>query len=84
MRAGRRVVQMGQIRNAYRALVGKPERKRPLGRLDVGGSIILKWILKKWDVRMWTRFMWSGKGLLAGLYERGNEPFEFHKRQGIS
>jgi hypothetical protein len=34
-------------KNAYRILVGKPEGKRPLGRHDVGGWIILKWILEK-------------------------------------
>jgi hypothetical protein len=28
-------------RNAYSILVGKPEGKIPLGRLDVGGRIIL-------------------------------------------
>jgi PAS domain-containing protein len=27
------VVRMGETRNAYRILVGKPEGKRPLGRL---------------------------------------------------
>jgi hypothetical protein len=32
-------------RNAYRILVGKPEGKRLLGRKDVGGWTILKWIL---------------------------------------
>jgi hypothetical protein len=26
--------------NAYRILMGKPEGKRPLGRLDIGGKII--------------------------------------------
>jgi len=26
------VVRMGEMRNAYGILVGKPERKRPLGR----------------------------------------------------
>jgi hypothetical protein len=31
-------------RNAYRILMGKPEGKRPEG-LDIGASIILKWIL---------------------------------------
>jgi hypothetical protein len=34
-------------RNAYRILVGKPEGKRQLGRLDVRGRIILKCILEK-------------------------------------
>jgi hypothetical protein len=33
-------------RNAYRILVGKLEGKRPLERLDVGGRIILEWILE--------------------------------------
>jgi len=32
MRCSRHVAQMGERRGAYRVLVGKPERKRPLGR----------------------------------------------------
>jgi hypothetical protein len=32
MRWAGHVGQMGKKRNAYRLLVGKPERKRPLGR----------------------------------------------------
>jgi hypothetical protein len=31
-------------RKAYRILVGKPEGIKSLGRLDVGGMIIKKWI----------------------------------------
>jgi hypothetical protein len=31
MRWAGHVAQMGETRNAYRILVGKPERKRPLG-----------------------------------------------------
>jgi hypothetical protein len=34
-------------RNAYRILVGKPEGKRLLGRPNVGGRVIWKWILEK-------------------------------------
>jgi hypothetical protein len=41
------VIGMGEKSNAYRVLVGKPERKRQLGRLYVGGRIILSWILEK-------------------------------------
>jgi hypothetical protein len=32
--------------------VGKPDRKRPLGRCGVKGRITLKGIFKKWDVGM--------------------------------
>jgi hypothetical protein len=40
---------MGEIKNAYRILVGKPEGKKPLGRqtVGIGGRIILKRLLKK-------------------------------------
>jgi hypothetical protein len=37
---------MGTKRNAYRILVGKPEGKRPLDNQEVGGWIMLKWILE--------------------------------------
>jgi hypothetical protein len=40
------VIRMGEIRNAY-TLVGEPDRKRPLQRLRVHGSIILKLIAKE-------------------------------------
>jgi hypothetical protein len=40
---------MGERRGAYRALVGKPEGRRPLGRLRRRGEerIILKWIFER-------------------------------------
>jgi hypothetical protein len=44
------VARMGEKRNAYRLLVGK----RPLGDQDVGGWIILGWILERCDGVMWT------------------------------
>jgi hypothetical protein len=40
------VEQMGEKRNAYRLLVGKPEGKKRLGSPNVGGWIILGWILE--------------------------------------
>jgi hypothetical protein len=37
MRWAGHVTQMGAKRNVYRMLVGKPEGKRPLGRLNFSG-----------------------------------------------
>jgi hypothetical protein len=51
---------MGETRNAYRILVGKPERKRPLGRPRqrcVDNKIDLREI--GWDGVDWDR---SGSG----------------------
>jgi hypothetical protein len=47
MRWSGNVARIGEYRNAYRILVGKPEGGRPLIIPDVGKSIILKWILEK-------------------------------------
>jgi hypothetical protein len=52
---------MGETRNAYRILVGKLERKRPLD-LGVGGKIILEWILETQGRKVQTRFIWLRKG----------------------
>jgi hypothetical protein len=38
---------MGKERGVQRVLVGKPEGKRPLGRPDLDGRIILRWIFRK-------------------------------------
>jgi len=38
---------MGDRRDIFRILVGKHEGKRPLGRPDVDGRIILRWIFRK-------------------------------------
>jgi len=43
------VARMGERRDAYRVLVGKPDRKRPLGRHKRRWRIILKCIFRKWD-----------------------------------
>ena len=34
----------------HKVLVGKPERKRPLGSQDIDERIILRWILRKWEL----------------------------------
>jgi hypothetical protein len=47
--------------------VGKPKRKRPSGRLGVGGRIILKWIVERWDGMIWTRLIWLRAGTSGGF-----------------
>jgi hypothetical protein len=47
MRWAGHVARIGEKRNAYKIVVGKPERKRSLGRTNVGGWIQLKWILER-------------------------------------
>jgi hypothetical protein len=47
MRWAGHVARMWKTRNAYRILVGRPEGKRPLGRPNIGGWTILKWILER-------------------------------------
>jgi hypothetical protein len=40
--------------NSYRVLVGESEGKRPPEETDVGGKIIIKWILEKYYEVVWT------------------------------
>jgi hypothetical protein len=48
MRWAGHVACMGDMRGAYRVLVGKPEGNNHLKTPGVDGGIILKWIFKKW------------------------------------
>jgi hypothetical protein len=56
-----------KTRNEYRILMGKPQGKRLLGDLDVGGRIILKWILERWDCLVWIELMWLRIGINRGF-----------------
>jgi hypothetical protein len=66
----RHVARMDEEKNACRNLVAKSEGMRPFGRVDVGGWIILKWILKGLVAVVWTGSIW----LRMGTTEHGNEP----------
>jgi hypothetical protein len=44
---GGHVARLGEMRNPYNILVGKPEGKRPLGRQGIDGKIVLEWMLGK-------------------------------------
>jgi hypothetical protein len=58
MRWAGHVARMGEGKVVHRVLVGKPEGKRPFGRPDVDGRIILRLIFKNWEGIVGTG--WSG------------------------
>jgi hypothetical protein len=71
------VARMGEVSNAYRTLLGKPEGKRPLGRPR-----------RRWEDNIKVDFSevscgvvsyGSGRGPVAGSCEIGNEPSVFIK-----
>jgi hypothetical protein len=65
-------------RIAYRVLVGKPERKRPLGRLRHRREDIIKWIWEKYDAVDWTGFIWLRIGTSGGLLTTLQQTFGFN------
>ena len=48
---------MGEEREVYRVMVGKPEGKRPLRRPGVDGWTLGR-ISRRWDVGIWTGLGW--------------------------
>ena len=52
------VERMGESKDVYRVLVGKPEGKDNLEFPGVDGRIILRWIFRKRDVGIWIRSSW--------------------------
>jgi hypothetical protein len=46
------------MRNAFKILAGKPERKRQLENSGVHGKMILKWLLNLKGVKTRTEFIW--------------------------
>jgi hypothetical protein len=56
--AGHVAARMGEKRNVYRLLVGKPEGKRPLGRPRHRWVHNIKMGLAETDVVVWTGLVW--------------------------
>jgi hypothetical protein len=59
---------MGEERKVYKVLVGKPEGKRPLGRLKRRWEDGIRMDLRQIGWRVWTGFSWlrirAGGGLV--------------------
>jgi hypothetical protein len=75
------VVRVGEERNAYPVLMGKPEEKRPLRRprrtwennIKMDRNEIGRYCM------MWTGFVWPRIGYSGGLCEHGIEGSGFIK-----
>jgi hypothetical protein len=67
MRWAGHVARMGEKRNAYRISVGESEGRDHSEDQDVGGWIILKWILERQDGMVWTGLIWLRMGTCGGL-----------------
>jgi hypothetical protein len=58
---------MGEGRNVYRVLVGKPEGKDHLEDQGVDGRMGSKWILRRLVGGLWSGFTWLRIGTVGGL-----------------
>jgi hypothetical protein len=61
------VARIGERRGAYRALVGKPERRRPLGRPRRRWENNTKVDLREVGWGVWTGSIWPRIGPGGGL-----------------
>jgi hypothetical protein len=58
---------MGEMRNAHKMLVGKLEKKRPLGRHRRRWEDNIRWLLKKQGGKVWIGCIWLRIGTSGGL-----------------
>jgi hypothetical protein len=58
---------MGEGRNVYRVLVGKPERKRPLERPRRRSENGVKMDLREIGWGVWSGFTWLRIGIIGEL-----------------
>jgi hypothetical protein len=67
MRWAGHVARMGEGRNGYRFLVGKPEGKNNLKDQCVDGRMGLEWSLGRLFGGVWSGFTWLSIGTVGGL-----------------
>jgi hypothetical protein len=67
MRWAGHVARMGEGRNVYRVLGGKPEEKRPLGRPRLRWEDGIKIVLREIGWGVWSGFTWLRIGTDGGL-----------------
>jgi hypothetical protein len=67
------VARMGEMRNAYKILVGKPEGKIPLRRLGRRWEDIIKLGLREVGFEVWIGFKWLRIGTVVGSCEHCTE-----------
>jgi hypothetical protein len=76
MRWAGHVAHLGEMRNAYKIFVGKPEGKKPLcrprHRLERKKTVDSR----KQVGKVWIGFIWLVLGTSAGCCEHNNEPLE--------
>jgi hypothetical protein len=58
---------MGEMGNACKILIGKPERKRPLGRPRHRWEDDTRMDLREWGRGVWTVYIWLRIGTSDGL-----------------
>jgi hypothetical protein len=67
MGMGRACSTDGANRNTYKTLVGKPEKKRHLGRPRCRWGDNIKLIFERYDELVWTESIWLRIGTSGGL-----------------
>jgi hypothetical protein len=67
MRWAGHVARIGERRNVYRVLDGKPEGKRPLGRPRRRWEDGIKMDLRELGWGVWSGFIWLRIGTVGGL-----------------
>jgi hypothetical protein len=63
---------MGEMRNAYKILVGNLKGRHHSEDVGVDEKIILEWLLGKQGEKLWTRFIWLRIGTVADSCEHDN------------